>query len=109
MFFIARKKGEAFDNPERYVAINLQNDNTIELRYMEGGIRSDNIKKNIEWVKALYDFTDHISVADIRSGALDDQSYLLGWIMDKEKYPAVHKFMKNRVLIPKALPERTVV
>jgi hypothetical protein len=105
---IAQQKGKAFGSMERYVPINVLNEQTLELRYMSGGIEPHIIKKNIEWVKALYDFTDHISVQDIQKGVLNDQSYLLGWVLNGT-YPSVAQFLKtwHPAMVPSAMPERT--
>ena len=105
---IARAKGEAWGGADRYVPINLKNENTIELRYMEGSIAVSDIKKNIEWVQALYDFTDYISVSDVKKGVLDIPGFLLGWIVDQEKiYPNLTGFVLARTMIPLEMPERS--
>ncbi len=104
---IARRKGEAFGSAERYVPVNVQNEETLELRYMAGSINPEMIRKNIEWVQALYDFTDYISIDDIKQGVLDEQQYLLGWVMNG-KYPSLAKYLTNRILIPAEMPARSV-
>ena len=104
--FIARRKGVAYENDQRYVALNQRNEDTIELRYMQGGIQPENIKKNIQWVKALYDFTDHINVEDVKNGVLSDRSYLLNWITDEEAYPQLAKFVKSKVWMSAKMPDR---
>ncbi len=110
MFSIARKKGEAFGGAARYVPVNLQNEDTIELRYMEGTINPEEIRKNIQWVQALYDFTDHISVEDVKNGVLDSPGYLLGWIMDQQAlYPSLAGYLSKRLMAPKVMPVRSSV
>lgn len=105
MMRIAREKGRAFGDVERYVPVNVRNEQTIELRYMAGSINPDMIKKNIEWVQALYDFTNYISVQDIKDGVLDNQSYLVGWILNGE-YPSLANYLSNNIIIPASMPER---
>jgi hypothetical protein len=98
-----KNKGQRF---QRYSAVNLQNEYTIELRYMRGGIKPDEIRKNIEWAKALFEFTDYLDVKDIRHGALDNQGYLLGWIQAGD-YPYLNKWIAERIPSPLNLPERS--
>lgn len=105
---IAREKGRAFEGEARYVPVNVRNEHTIELRYMAGGISPDIIRKNIEWVKALYDFTDYISVQDIKQGVLNSPAYLLGWVLNGS-YPSVAQYLTNDqrfALLPQDMPER---
>lgn len=103
---IAQQKGQAFGQAQRYVPVNVQNEQTIELRYMAGSIEPDMIRKNIEWVQALYDFTNYITVQDIKQGVLKDQSYLAGWVLNG-KYPSLANYVKQNLVIPAAMPERT--
>lgn len=45
-------------NYERYTVVNLQNEATIEIRIFKGNLRPDAFMKNIEFCKALFDFTN---------------------------------------------------
>jgi hypothetical protein len=74
---------------------------------MAGGIQPDTIKKNIEWAKALYEFTDYVSISDIKQGAIDEPGYLADWILSGD-YPNLSRFIRKELVIPRALPERTV-
>lgn len=108
MFKIARRKGEAYGDAARYVPVNLQNVDTIELRYMEGSIKTEDVKKNIQWVQALYDFTDFISVEDVKNGVLESPGFLLGWITDNTKiYPDLAGHVNKRIMAPVAMPVRS--
>ena len=57
-------------NPHRYVAINFQNPDTIELRYFKGNITKQGIMRNIEFVDALFYYTKRLSVMDVRDGGM---------------------------------------
>lgn len=104
---IAKKKGK-WDNPERYIAVNLRNEYTLELRYMRGGSAPKEIKKNIQWAKALYDFSNYIDVRDVREGALENPGYLLWWIGEhKEELFHLYDWIQTRIPQPTALRERS--
>jgi len=103
---IVKKKGPITDF-DRYVALNLRNEYTIEMRYMRGGIKPSEIKKNFEWALAAFEFTDYLKVRDIREGAIDDPGYLLQWINDGE-YPNLQGWLVNKYPVPKKLKERAL-
>jgi len=109
MMKISREKGKAFGDMDRYVPVNLQNEQTIELRYMKGGIHPDQINKNIQWVQALYEFTDSISVHDVKAGVVTDERYILGWILDRDElYPQLAEHLKKQYILPAKMPEMSV-
>lgn len=108
--WIAKHKKEGYSNVARYSPVNVQNEATIELRYPKGGIKPKEIKKNMEWAKCLFEFTNYISVEDVKKGVLDNPGFLLGWIWDRETdYPNLKKWLSKDTLIPEKMPERTVV
>ena len=95
---IAKAKGKPKDTYNRYLAVNLRPEYTLELRYPAGGVMGADIKKNIEWAIALYDFTKWVSVEDVRNGVLDDEGYLLWWILQKEdELPNLVSWIRERV------------
>lgn len=89
----------------RYMAINLENRHTIELRYPEGRVTVNAMKKNIEWVQMLFDYTREVSVEQVKKGVLDDPGYLLGY-MQKNGYKHLTDYVMSRLYIPKDMPEK---
>jgi hypothetical protein len=91
-------------------AINLAPANTVELRYMRGDSNPKGIRKNLEWAKALYEFTDEISVFQVRKGVLNDPGFLLSWIQDKPvTYPNLINWIDQSIPSPKPMPTEEVV
>lgn len=105
MMQIIKEKDKGQDY-ERYVAVNLRNQHTIELRYPASGTSSFLIKKNIELALALYEFSDYLTVDDIKDGALDDPGYLMHWIRSGN-YPSLTKWLDRQVPIEKPLKTRS--
>lgn len=103
---IVQKKGPIHDY-DRYVALNLRNEYTIEMRYMRGGILPAEIKKNIEWAQALYEYTDYVKVSDVRDGAFDDPGYFLDWI-NNGRYPNLARWLAPKFPVPKKLKARAL-
>lgn len=102
---IVKQKDKAISDYNRYCAVNLRNEYTIELRYMRGGINPSEIKKNIYWALALYEFSDYLKISDINEGALDDPGFMLWWINNHD-YPELQQWLEERVTTAKPLKER---
>lgn len=81
-------KGHA-DNGARYVAINFQNETTVELRYFRGNLRTDVIRARIEFVHALAHFTQALSARDVMNGALSELEFAAYVFEKRERYPAL--------------------
>ena len=58
-------------NGHRYVAINFQNPNTVELRYFKGNLSPRIIRRQVLFVSAVYNYTKRMTLADIKGGAFD--------------------------------------
>jgi hypothetical protein len=84
-------------NGERYVALNFQNADTVELRYFRGNLRADAIRMRVEFVDALARFTKEMTARDVMNGALSVPHFvafvlahsgrygtLASWILDNE-------------------------
>lgn len=46
----------------KYEAVNLLNDNTVEFRFFRGTLRFERIARNLEWVHALWTWTKEVSI-----------------------------------------------
>jgi hypothetical protein len=57
-------KSNRFNYP-RYGAINFQNYDTLELRYFKGNLTEHGIKKNVQFVDAMYQYTKKLTVPDL--------------------------------------------
>jgi len=52
-------------NSERYVAINLKNEKTVEIRIFRGTLKTMSFFKNMEFIKAVYEWTKTTSLQGI--------------------------------------------
>lgn len=101
---IVKKKG-AIQDYDRSIGLNVQNEYTIEMRYMRGGTSVAEMKKNIQWALALYEFSDQLKVRYVRDGVIDDPGYLMQWIKDrKDRFPELLQWIEARLPQPKPLP-----
>ena len=98
---IAMAKNDRYS--ERYSAVNLINDHTVELRYPAGGWSPEYIKKNLQLAHSIWTFTHELDSQLIREGILDDSGYFLWWVREhKDDYPELVDFINRQ--IPEAKP-----
>ena len=67
---------EYYNQSDRYVAVNLQNDATVELRFFRGTLQPQTFKSYIEFVNLAYDYTKKISYNGYKSGELEWQKFV---------------------------------
>ena len=87
IIYKAKKK---YGNSRRYVAINLQNDKTIELRIFRGTLNYQSFMKNIEFTYALFNFT-----RDVKDTSLEQ---FKEYINQSSEYTMLKKFIKLKNL-----------
>lgn len=90
MYKAKKKRG----NSKRYLAVNLQNDKSVEIRIFRGTLNDSSFFKNIEFVQALYDYTKSISESDMSL-----QSFF-NFLRDNNEYPYLRKFIADKNLNP---------
>lgn len=71
-------------NPGRYIPVNLQNSETIELRYFASTLRLTAMMRNLEWAIAAADYTRTLSVRDVANGGLQWPT-VAEWVLDHSK------------------------
>ncbi len=66
---VLNKKRLDEDDTSRRSAVNLNHNNTIEFRFFKGTLRKETFLRNIEFVKALMDFTNDLNIGKGEMGA----------------------------------------
>lgn len=82
----SKKKG----GTERYTAINLQNEQTIEFRIFRGTLYEDSFHKNVEFIVALCKFVKTTSLQELNT----KQFY--SYITKENQYKHLTKFMEEK-------------
>ena len=82
-------------NGSRYVAINFQNEHTIELRYFRGNLREDAIRLRIEFVDALANYTKTIGAGDVLRGALGAGAFVHYCMDNAERYATLARWIMD--------------
>lgn len=90
MYKAKKKRG----NSKRYLAVNLQNDKSVEIRIFRGTLNDSSFFKNIEFVQATFDYTKSISETDMSL-----QSFF-NFLRDNNEYPYLRKFIADKNLNP---------
>ena len=95
MYKAKKKRG----NDKRYLAVNLRNEKSVEIRIFRGTLNDSSFFKNIEFVQALYDYTKSISESDMSL-----QSFFT-FLRDNNEYPYLRKFIADKNLNPFLTPK----
>lgn len=86
---------ETFDDCDKYSAVNLKDDR-LEVRIFRSTLKWESVKKNIEYVKAIYDFT-------LPEGSLEvcmRPSKLITFIFKHaDRYPNLVSFLKKKKVL----------
>lgn len=87
------KSGENISGRERYVAVNLENRNTVELRIFRGNLRPERFAKNVEFCVAAYHFSKQGPLSGMTAPAF------VAWVAEnRSEYPNLAAFFKERNL-----------
>jgi len=87
IIYKAKKKN---GNSKRYVAINLQNDKTIELRVFRGTLNYYSFMKNIEFAYALFNFSRDVNDTSVEG--------FKKYISKSNEYTMLNKFIQTKNL-----------
>lgn len=90
--------------PERYNAINLTNDDTIEFRIFRGTLKPSSIIMNLEIVKSLLDYTDPVTTSKTKVSPKNWREFVES---QKSEYPNIIKTLFNSSLFEERFAEIT--
>ena len=84
-------------NGDRYRAVNLNNDKTVEIRAFAGSNNFADILGSVEFIDSLIKYTADLTISDINIGALLADSFI-AWLMDSDLSDHQHarKLVTNR-------------
>ena len=83
-------------NSDRYMAVNLQNANTIELRFFRPSLKPSTVVSALEFCDASFRYANEISLPDVlRNNALGWNSFR-SWVDHIDKYPALRERLNER-------------
>ena len=90
-------------NPDRYMACNLQNDDTVELRYFRSTAKIERLRAYVQFVDAVYHYTklSKMSMRAISKRVMSEHDFL-SWLRDNaQSYPdTVALFDRNEAYKP---------
>jgi len=75
----------------RYTAVNLQNEDTVEVRIFRGTLSPVGFWRNVEFCKAVYEFTKNASIKDITTDKFCD--YVVEY---QKEYPNLFSFLVDK-------------
>jgi hypothetical protein len=83
--------GERVDYPRRYMAVNLQNPATVEVRVFSSTTSGRILRQRFELIAGSVEYTRNLSVKDIREGAWEWNAFTSWLIKNETTYPALAK------------------
>ena len=78
-------------NTERYSAVNTRNRETLEIRIFRGTVNQQTVKAHLDLAHASVEYTRHMTVKDIREGALDVVKFIDYITAHADLYPELHE------------------
>jgi len=83
---------------ERYSAVNTRNRETLEIRIFRGTVNQQTVKAHLDLAHASVEYTRHMTVKDIREGALDVVKFIDYITAHADLYPELHERVTRLVL-----------
>jgi hypothetical protein len=86
-------------NTERYSAVNTRNRETLEIRIFRGTVNPQTVKAQLDLAHASVEYTRHMTVKDVRNGALSAMDFVHYILQNSTLYPELHERV-NRLVLP---------
>lgn len=88
-----KRQGGAGD---RYMAVNLQNRSTVEVRMFRGSLKPERLIANIEFLHALLAYTQHMTTREAFAGGMRFDVFAHYALMRREDYPHLAALLSNK-------------
>jgi hypothetical protein len=89
----AKRDAKYKDCSERHSAVNLKNPESVEVRIFRGTLAPEPFWRNIEWVKAVCDYTRYAHVND-----LDKPELFRDYVRENSKeFPHLYEYLSDKV------------
>ena len=83
-------------NSERFMAVNLQNAKTIELRFFRPSLNTDTVIAAIQFAQALFEYTKDVTTKQAVSGGLMFNEFSK-WTVERSKFHVLNERISDRV------------
>ncbi len=80
---------------ERYMAVNLQNARTVEIRMFRGSLNEERVMANLQLVHAAMTYTRDVTYADVKRGALNFDVFAY-WMASRPEYRHASTLIQSR-------------
>lgn len=81
---------------ERYMAVNLLNRRTIEVRAFRGSLNAERIVANIEFLHALVEYTRHMTTQDAFAGGMKFDVFAHWALKQRDTYPSLASLILDK-------------
>lgn len=91
VFSIKHKVGHPnMNSSERYSAVNTQNENTIELRFFRGTMKTSGVLSALDLAQAMVEYTRELRLDDVKLGALSWEWFADYVVSNNGLYPDLY-------------------
>jgi hypothetical protein len=80
---------------ERYMAVNLNNPGTLEVRIFRSSLKPERIQMALQLVDAIVNYTQGLSVSDMVSGKGFNALTFASWVDSKPEYAVLKEYIDN--------------
>lgn len=81
---------------DRYMAVNLGNRRTIEVRMFRGSLKAERIIANIEFLHALVEYTRHMTTQDAYAGGMKFDVFAHWALKQRDTYPSLASLILDK-------------
>jgi len=87
------RKLRHLDSSERYLAVNIQNRNTLEVRIFQSSLKTERIKMCLQLVDASVKYTENLACDDIIAGKAFDSKSFIAWVATRPEYEILNSYL----------------
>lgn len=93
----------------RYEAVNMTNDDTLEIRIFRGSLRAERVLMALELVEAAYQYTRNMTSRDYQNTDGAHFYYFAQWVRGNEKYTNLNYYIDHYNLLENLPPSMAQV
>jgi hypothetical protein len=83
--------GDRVEFPRRYIAVNLQNRSTVEVRVFASTTSGRILRQRFELIAGSVEYTRNLSIKDIRDGGWEWNAFTSWLVKNGQAYPAISR------------------
>lgn len=87
------RKLRRVENCDRYLAVNVLNRATLEVRIFQSSLKADRLKMCLQLVDASVKYTENLTCNDVVSGRAFDSKSFIAWVATRPEYEILNSYL----------------